>query len=162
MLWTFCVSRVMCPHFHRIGPLGRFDHRVAMSVCVCVCVFVCPFCPYMHLCICLPPLPEVGCPKFLEIRNPWGKVMERSGLRYEHFCLKIVENRVTKKSFFFADFAGLFQWGGYITTWGGYIEIWSGYITTWGGYIEIWGGYIGMMRLYWDWFWMIFPVYWFC
>ena len=38
----------------------------------------------------LPPLPEVGCPIFLEIRNPWGKVMERSGLRYEHFCLKIV------------------------------------------------------------------------
>ena len=36
------------------------------------------------------PLPEVGCPIFLEIRNPWVKVMERSGLRYEHFCLKIV------------------------------------------------------------------------
>ena len=33
----------------------------------------------------LPPLPEVGCPIFLQIRNPWGKVMERSGLRYEHF-----------------------------------------------------------------------------
>ena len=38
----------------------------------------------------LPPLPEVGCPIFLEIRNPWGKVMERSGLRYEHCRLKIV------------------------------------------------------------------------
>ena len=38
----------------------------------------------------LPPLPEVGCPIFLEIQNPWGKVMERSGLRYEHLCLKIV------------------------------------------------------------------------
>ena len=69
--------------------------------------------------------------------------MERSGLRYEHFCLKIVKNRrAQKKFFFFADFAGLFQWGGYIMTWGGYIEIWGGYITTWGGYIEIWGGYI--------------------
>ena len=31
----------------------------------------------------LPPLPEVGCPIFLEIRNPWGKVMERSGLTFE-------------------------------------------------------------------------------
>ena len=41
----------------------------------------------------LPPLPEVGCPIFLEIRNPWEKVMERSGLRYEHFCLKIASNR---------------------------------------------------------------------
>ena len=46
------------------------------------------------------PLPKVGCPIFLQIRNPWGKVMERSGLRYEDFCLKNVENRVTKKSFF--------------------------------------------------------------
>ena len=24
--------------FHRIGPLGRFDHRVAMSVCQLVCL----------------------------------------------------------------------------------------------------------------------------
>ena len=35
----------------------------------------------------LPPLPEVGCPIFLEIRNPWGKVVERSGLTFEHFLL---------------------------------------------------------------------------
>ena len=34
----------------------------------------------------LPPLPEVGCPNFLEIQNPWGNVLERSGLRFEHFC----------------------------------------------------------------------------
>ena len=34
--------------------------------------------------------------------------MERSGLRYEHFCLKIVENRVTKKSFFFSTFFTFF------------------------------------------------------
>ena len=27
-------------HFHWIGPLGRFSHRVAMSVCVYVCLFV--------------------------------------------------------------------------------------------------------------------------
>jgi hypothetical protein len=38
----------------------------------------------------LPPLPEVGCPIFLEIRNPWEKVMERSGLTFEHFCLEVV------------------------------------------------------------------------
>ena len=31
-----------------------------------------------------------GCPIFLEIRNPLGKVMERSGLRFEHFCLEVV------------------------------------------------------------------------
>ena len=26
-------------HFHWIGPIGRFSHWVAMSVCVCVCVY---------------------------------------------------------------------------------------------------------------------------
>ena len=45
---------------------------------------------WSFLTVFLPPLPEVGCPIFLEIRNSWGKVMERSGLRYEHCCLKIV------------------------------------------------------------------------
>ena len=48
----------------------------------------------------LPPLPEVRCPIFLEIRNLWGKVMERNGLRYEHFCLKFFCS--AKKSFFFS------------------------------------------------------------
>ena len=37
--------------------------------------------------------------------NPWGKVVERSGLIFEYFCLKIVLNRPTKKYFFLADFA---------------------------------------------------------
>ena len=56
-------------------------------------------CPSVRLCVCsllryrltvfLPQFPEVGCPIFLEIRNPWGKVIERSGLRYECLCLKI-------------------------------------------------------------------------
>ena len=58
------------------------------SVCVCVCS------PLRYrLTVFLPPLPEVGCPIFLEIRNPWGKVMERSGLTFEHFCLEVVSNR---------------------------------------------------------------------
>ena len=37
------VVMVVVVGFHRIGPLGRFDHRVAMSVCLCVCLCVCPF-----------------------------------------------------------------------------------------------------------------------
>ena len=53
----------------------------------------------------MPPLPEIGCPKFLEIWNPWGKEMERSGLRFEHFCWGMVKNRRVKKCLFFADFA---------------------------------------------------------
>jgi hypothetical protein len=51
------------------------------------------------------PLPKVGCPEFIEIRNSWGKVMERSGLRYEHFYLEVVSNHRAKKNSFFADFA---------------------------------------------------------
>ena len=41
-----------------------------------------------HLNVFLPTFPEVGCPKYLEFRNPWGKVMERSCLRCEPFLLK--------------------------------------------------------------------------
>ena len=37
-----------------------------------------------------PPPPAVGCPIFLEIQNPWGKVMERSDLTFEHFSLEVV------------------------------------------------------------------------
>ena len=48
------------------------------------------FCFRSFLTVFLPPLPEVGCPIFLEIRNPWGKVLERSGLTFEHFCLEVV------------------------------------------------------------------------
>ena len=57
-----------------------------------------------RLLVFLPPLPKVGCPIFLEIQNPWGKVMARRGLRYEHFCLKIVKNCHAKKSFFLLTF----------------------------------------------------------
>ena len=32
----------------------------------------------LHLTVFWPPLPEVQCPKFLDLQNPWGKVMERS------------------------------------------------------------------------------------
>ena len=49
----------------------------------------------------VPPLPEIRCPIFLEIQNPWGKVMERSGLTFEHFCLEVVLNHRAKYFFFF-------------------------------------------------------------
>ena len=61
-----------------------------MSVCVSVC-------PPVRLSFCHP-LPEVGCPIFLEIWNPWGKVMEKNGLRWEHFCSEVVLNCQTKKN----------------------------------------------------------------
>ena len=59
---------------------------VRVSVCLCVCVFTFEV-PFKRL---FAPLPEVGCQIFLKIRNPWGKVMERGGLRFEHFCLEVV------------------------------------------------------------------------
>ena len=53
-----------------------------------------------RLTVFLLPLPEVWCLIFSEIRNPWGEEMERSGLIFEHFCLKIFHNRRAKKSVF--------------------------------------------------------------
>ena len=62
----------------------RLSVRLSVRLFVCVFTFELPF-----KCL-FPPLPKVGCPIFLEILNPWGKVMERSGLRFEHFCLEVV------------------------------------------------------------------------
>ena len=62
---------------------------ISRNVRLWTCVSVCSLLRY-RLTVFLPPFPEVGCPIFLEIRNPWGKVMERNGLRYKHFRLKIV------------------------------------------------------------------------
>ena len=68
------------------------DPYVHMCVCLSVCLSICSLLRY-HLTVFLPPLPEVGCPIFLEIRNPWGKFMKRSGLNFEHFSLEVVYNR---------------------------------------------------------------------
>ena len=81
--------------FHRIGPLGRFDLVVAMSVCLFLFVCLSPF-NVLDLRPFLPPLPYVGCPKNLTIQNPCGKVLERSGLRIEHFCWEVVWNHRVK------------------------------------------------------------------
>ena len=74
--------------FTESAPLGQFSHRVirvAMSVClsapsealsvnrcVFVCVSVCSLLRYRFN-VFLPPLPKVGYPKILELRNPLGK-----------------------------------------------------------------------------------------
>ena len=53
----------------------------------------------------LPPLPEVRFPLFLEILNPSEKVMERSGLRFEHFFVwKWSKIAKQKKIVLLADF----------------------------------------------------------
>ena len=77
------------------GPMLYISRNVRVSVCVSVCSLL-----RYRLNLFLPPLPKVGCPKFLEIQNPWGKVLERSGLRFEHFCFEVVLNRHAKKNSF--------------------------------------------------------------
>ena len=78
-------------HFIKNNPLFDVDlfcrtfDMESPSCDVCLCPSCPPFMWYIVRPI-LPQLTEVGYPKFLEIRNPWGKVLERSGLRIEHFC----------------------------------------------------------------------------
>ena len=87
------VSGVKCIFFfskHQpSGPMLSISRNVHMCVCLFVCLSVCSLLRY-RLTVFLPPPPEVGCPKLLEIRNPWGKVMVISGLIFEHFCLEVV------------------------------------------------------------------------
>ena len=75
------------------GPMLSISWNVRLSVRPSVCpsvrLSVCSLLRY-RLNVFLPPLPKVRCPTFLEIRNPWGKVMERRGLRFEHFSWEVV------------------------------------------------------------------------
>ena len=75
-LWADAFYKSKCPY-------------VFLCVCVSVCLSVCSLLRY-RLTVFLPPLPEVGCPICSEIRNPWGKVMERSGLTFENVSLEVV------------------------------------------------------------------------
>ena len=84
-----CIPVCMRFSKHRpSGPMLSISRNVRLFVRLFVRPSVCPsVCSLLryHLNVFLPPLPEVRCPIFLEIRNPWGKVMERSGLRLKHF-----------------------------------------------------------------------------
>ena len=75
-----------------------------MSVCLSVRPSVCPSVRVFTFEVLFKrlfaPLPEVRCAIFLEIQNPWGKIIERNGLRFDHFCLKVVLNRQKRKIFF--------------------------------------------------------------
>ena len=79
----FCFSKT-----HPFGPSLSISQFVRLCVCVSVCVSVhflsvpdkCPFAPNS----------QNPMSKCLEIQNPWGKLMEISGLRFEHFCLTVV------------------------------------------------------------------------
>ena len=59
------------------------------------------WCFSLLLTLFLPPLPEVQCANFLEFWNPWGKVIERSGLRLKKkkLLIKGVKSLWRKKKF---------------------------------------------------------------
>ena len=74
-----------------MGPLGdAFYKSKCPSVCPSVCLSVSVFTFEVLFKRFLPLHPKVRCPKFLRIRNPWGEVVERSGLRFKHFFSKMV------------------------------------------------------------------------
>ena len=63
------------------GPIISISLNARVSVCLSVRH------TFIHsLNVLVPPLSEVQYPKQLDFRNPWGKVMERSGLKFENFC----------------------------------------------------------------------------
>ena len=51
------------------------------------------------------PLLKVVCPKILEIRNPWGKVLKEEVSDLKTFTNKRCKIAAHKKSFFFVNFA---------------------------------------------------------
>ena len=58
--------------------------RVSVRVCVRLFTFEVQFKRLFA------PTSQSRMSKILEISNPWGKVMERSGLKFEIFCLEVV------------------------------------------------------------------------
>ena len=68
-------------------------------LCVSICLFVSLSYFLTQFNRLFSPLPKGQCPNCLDFRNPCGKVMERSGLRFDHFCSFSVQNCGSKKSF---------------------------------------------------------------
>ena len=100
----------MCQIFskHRpSGPMLSISRNVRLSVCPCVCLCVCSLLRY-RLNVFLPPLPAVGCPIFLEIRNPWGKSNGNKWSQIKTFLFENCLKSPRKKKVFFFTFFGLF------------------------------------------------------
>ena len=90
-----------------LSPSQRADafyKSICPSVCLCVCVFVSVFTfevPFKSLFA--PTCWRWMCNIFRDSES-LGKVVERSGLRFEHFCLEVVKNS-PKNKINMADFA---------------------------------------------------------
>ena len=76
-LWADAFYKSKCPS---VCP------SVRLSVCLSVCLFTFEV-PFNGL---FAPTSRSRMSNILEIRNPWGKVMERSGLLFEPFSLEMV------------------------------------------------------------------------
>ena len=74
------------------------SQNVRLCVRVCVLVSACSLLRY-RLNVFLTPLPKVGCPKVLEIQNPWGKVVERWVSDLNIFAQKRSKIAAAKKVF---------------------------------------------------------------
>ena len=97
------------------GPMLSISWFVRPSVCLSVFPSVCLSVYFLRYClnVFLPPLPKVGCPNFLEIWNPWGKVIKRNGLRLKKnfFLIKGVK---LPQFFFLFFFSILPYWAGFL------------------------------------------------
>ena len=77
-LWADALYKLICPYDIVCLCVCR---SVCLSVCLSACVFTFEV-SFRHLFV---PTFQNWMPKILEIRNPWGKVLERNGLRFEKF-----------------------------------------------------------------------------
>ena len=85
-------------HFQVVSHLTTFAHKgckIAAAKKVFFTDFFFLICS-LRLNVFLPPLPKVQCPNFLDFQNPWGKVMERSGLRFANLPRK--KNKIDIRS----------------------------------------------------------------
>ena len=88
-LWADAFYKLKCP-------------SACLSFRPSVCVFTFEV-PFKRL---FAPTSQSPVSNIFRDRNPRGKVIERSGLRLEDFCLEVVLNRKKKtKNSFLADFA---------------------------------------------------------
>ena len=94
------LPKVRCPNFLEIGnPSGKVMESRWSQIWIFLLkrglnlprqkkflnhffFFICS----LYLNVFLPQLPKVQCPNFLDFSNPWGKLMKRSGRRFEYFC----------------------------------------------------------------------------
>ena len=86
--------------YRPFGPMLSISRFFRPCGCLCVCLSVCSLLRYC-LNVFLPRLPEIGCPIFFEIQNPWEEVVSDLNI----FVWKWSKIAAQKKVFFCADFA---------------------------------------------------------